>query len=95
MPRTAQRPGTAVSGHNGTMDEAVRTYIDGIDPANRPLFDRLHGLILSAYPDADLVLSYRMPTYKVGRRRLCGSRGRQSRQPLLFLFLSVAIFRLA
>jgi uncharacterized protein YdhG (YjbR/CyaY superfamily) len=52
------------------MDEAVRTYIDGIDPASRPLFDRLHGLILSAYPDADLVLSYRMPTYKVGRRRL-------------------------
>ena len=71
MPRTAQRPGTAVSGHNGTMDEAVRTYIDRIDPANRPLFDRLHGLILSAYPDADLVLSYRMPTYKVGRHRLC------------------------
>jgi len=53
------------------MDEAVRTYIDRIDPANRPLFDRLHGLILSAYPDADLVLSYRMPTYKVGRHRLC------------------------
>lgn len=71
MPRSAQRSGTAVNGHNGTMDEAVRTYIDGIDPANRPLFDRLHGLILSAFPDADIVLSYQMPTYKVGRRRLC------------------------
>ncbi len=59
-----------MSGHNGTMDEAVQTYIDGIDPVNRPLFDRLHGLILSAYPDVTVVLSYQMPTYKAGRCRL-------------------------
>jgi hypothetical protein len=52
------------------MDEAVRGYIDGIDPANRPLFDRIHRLILAAHPDAAVVLSYQMPTYKVGRRRL-------------------------
>ena len=48
----------------------MQTYIDGIDPANRPLFDRLHELILSAYPDVTVVLSHQMPTYKVGRRRL-------------------------
>jgi uncharacterized protein YdhG (YjbR/CyaY superfamily) len=53
------------------MDEAVRAYIDGIDPAHRPLFDRVHRLILAAHPDAAVVLSYQMPTYKVGRRRLC------------------------
>ena len=52
------------------MDEAVRTYIDGMAPENRLLFDRLHGLILTAYPDATVVLSYQMPAYKVGRRRL-------------------------
>jgi uncharacterized protein YdhG (YjbR/CyaY superfamily) len=52
------------------MDEAVRTYIDGMAPENRPLFDRLHGLILGAYPDVTIVLSYQMPTYKAGRRRL-------------------------
>jgi uncharacterized protein YdhG (YjbR/CyaY superfamily) len=52
------------------MDEAVRTYIDGVDPAHRPLFDRIHRLILAAHPDAAVVLSYQMPTYKVGRRRL-------------------------
>ncbi len=52
------------------MDEAVRSYIDGIDPAHRPLFDRVHRLIMAAHPDATVVLSYRIPTYKVGRRRL-------------------------
>lgn len=52
------------------MDEAVRAYIDEIPAAHRPLFDRLHGLIVEAYPDATIVLSYKMPTYKRGRRRL-------------------------
>ena len=52
------------------MDEAVRSYIDGIDPAHRPLFDRIHGLILTAHAEAAVVLSYQIPTYKVGRRRL-------------------------
>lgn len=52
------------------MDDAVQDYIDGIAPEHRPLFDRLHGLILAAYPDATVVLSYQMPTYKVGSRRL-------------------------
>ena len=52
------------------MDEAVRSYIDGIDPAHRPLFNRVHRLIMAAHPDATVVLSYRIPTYKVGRRRL-------------------------
>ena len=52
------------------MDDAVRDYIDAIAPEHRPLFDRLHRLILEAHPDATVVLSYQMPTYKVGRRRL-------------------------
>lgn len=63
-------PGTA-NRRTGAVDEAVRAYIDGIDPAHRPLFDRVHRLILAAHPDAAVVLSYQMPTYKVGRRRLC------------------------
>ena len=52
------------------MDDAVRAYIEAIAPENRPLFDRLHRLILAAHPEAAVVLSYQMPTYKVGRRRL-------------------------
>lgn len=52
------------------MDKAVVDYMDAIDPEHRPLFDRLHHLILEVHPDADVVLSYKMPTYKVGRRGL-------------------------
>jgi len=52
------------------MDEAVQAYIDAISPQHRPSFDRLHRLILEEHRDADVVLSYRIPTYKVGRHRL-------------------------
>lgn len=52
------------------MDTAVRNYIDAIALENRPLFDRLHRLVLETHPDAAVVLSYQIPTYKVGRRRL-------------------------
>jgi uncharacterized protein YdhG (YjbR/CyaY superfamily) len=49
---------------------AVQDYIDAIPPEHRPLFDRLHRLILEAQPDATVVLSYQIPTYKVAARRL-------------------------
>src|SRR6516225_2709839 len=62
----AGRPG----GQNRRMDEAVRAYIDVIAPEYRALFDRLHRLILAAHPDAALALSYQIPTYRVGNRRL-------------------------
>ncbi len=52
------------------MDEAVRDYIAAIPAAHRPLFDRLHRLILAAHPDVAVVLSYKMPTYKLGSRRM-------------------------
>jgi hypothetical protein len=52
------------------VDEAVRAYIDDIPAATRPLFDRLHGLIVEAYPDVTVVLSYKMPAYRRGSRRL-------------------------
>jgi hypothetical protein len=52
------------------MDARVQSYIEGVDPAYRPLFDRMHRLIMAAHPDADVVLSYQMPTYKVRKRRL-------------------------
>jgi uncharacterized protein YdhG (YjbR/CyaY superfamily) len=52
------------------MDEAAQAYVDAIDPEHRPLFDRLHRLVLEVHPDAAVVLSYQMPTYVVGERRL-------------------------
>lgn len=52
------------------MDDAVRDYIEAIAAEHRPLFDRLHRLVLEVHPDATMVLAYQIPTYKVGRRRL-------------------------
>jgi uncharacterized protein YdhG (YjbR/CyaY superfamily) len=50
--------------------QAVQDYIDAIDPAHRPLFDRLHALVLETHPEAEVALSYGMPAYRVGTRRL-------------------------
>lgn len=52
------------------MDEAVRRYRDEMDSEYQPLFDRVNRLIVAICPDAELVLSYGMPTYRTGRRRL-------------------------
>jgi uncharacterized protein YdhG (YjbR/CyaY superfamily) len=52
------------------VDDVVRDYINAIAPEHRPLFDRLHRLVLEAHPEAAVMLSYQMPTYKVGRQRL-------------------------
>ena len=52
------------------MDDAVRDYVDAIPSEHRPLFDRLHRLILEVHPEASVVISYQIPTYKVGRNRL-------------------------
>jgi uncharacterized protein YdhG (YjbR/CyaY superfamily) len=46
------------------MDEAVQRYIDAIPADRRPLFDRLQALILELHPDAEVVISYQIPTYK-------------------------------
>ena len=62
--------GQAPTPEPGVTDEAVRRYRDEMDSQYRPVFDRLHRLITGVCPDADLVLSYGMPTYRIGRRRL-------------------------
>jgi uncharacterized protein YdhG (YjbR/CyaY superfamily) len=52
------------------MDKAVQDYVDAIPPERRPLFDRIHRLLLEVCPDVEVVLSYQMPTYVAGRYRL-------------------------
>ena len=52
------------------MDQAAREYVDAIPGEHRALFDRLHRLILEAHPEATVALSYGIPTYRAGRRRL-------------------------
>ncbi|QMU80355.1 DUF1801 domain-containing protein [Streptacidiphilus sp. PB12-B1b] len=54
----------------GPVDDAVREYIEAIDPRYRPLFDRLHALVLQTCPQAAVALAYRMPSYRLGPRRL-------------------------
>jgi uncharacterized protein YdhG (YjbR/CyaY superfamily) len=53
-----------------TVDRDVQDYIDGIDDALRPLFDRVERVVMAAYPDASITLSYKMPTFAVDGRRL-------------------------
>src|SRR5580693_4220701 len=60
----------ARNSEGGVTDEAVRRYLDEMDSEFRPVFDRLHRLIVATCPDAELVLSYGMPAYRIGRRRL-------------------------
>jgi hypothetical protein len=62
--------GRSATSKEHDVDEPVQAYIDAIPAPHRPLFDRLHSLIRASYPDAAIVLSYKMPTYKLGRRRL-------------------------
>lgn len=52
------------------MREDVAAYVEAIDAERRPLFDRVHGLVRELFPDADLVLSYKMPTWVAGKQRL-------------------------
>jgi hypothetical protein len=52
------------------MDKGVAEYIGALSPQQRPLFDRLHAIVLDEHPEADVVLAYGMPAYRVGQRRL-------------------------
>lgn len=52
------------------MDQAVTDYIDRLAPDQQLLFGRIHRLILDACPEAGVSLSYKMPTYTIGARRL-------------------------
>lgn len=62
--------GQAQTPETGVTDEAVRRYRDEMDSEYRPALDRLHRLIVAMCPDVEVVLSYGMPTYRIGRRRL-------------------------
>ena len=47
----------------------VDDYIDALDAPHRRLFDHVQDLILDELPDAEVVFSYQIPMYKVGRQR--------------------------
>jgi|SRR5580700_7763034 hypothetical protein len=62
--------GKARTPETEVMDKAVRRYRDEMNSECQSAFDRLHRLIVAICPDAEVVLSYGMPTYRIGRRRL-------------------------
>jgi hypothetical protein len=54
----------------GRVDPAVTEYLEAVPEEHRELFEWVHGLILDACPTAVVGLSYRIPTYRLGRNRL-------------------------
>ena len=48
----------------------MQDYVDAIAPVTRPLFDRVHRLVLEVHPSARVRLAYEMLTYEVGGRGL-------------------------
>jgi uncharacterized protein YdhG (YjbR/CyaY superfamily) len=53
-----------------TIADNVGAWIADVPPEHRELFDTLHDLILATLPAAEVALSYNMPAYKVGSRRV-------------------------
>ena len=48
----------------------VQAYLDALPADQRVLFDRVHALVVDVFPAVQTTLSYKMPTYVVGRYRL-------------------------
>lgn len=48
------------------MDPEVQAYFDKVPADRRALVGELHALVLALYPDAELGLSWGMPTYRSG-----------------------------
>lgn len=52
------------------VSDPVEAYLATIDPAHRPLYDRVERLIERVAPNAQVSISYGIPTFRNGRRRL-------------------------
>jgi len=48
------------------MNDRVRAYIDRVSDDRRALLGRLRALLLAAFPEAQEVLWWSMPTYRLG-----------------------------
>ncbi len=48
------------------MNPDVQAYFDAVPEQRRSRFDFLHRLIVGLYPNADISLGYKMPTYRHG-----------------------------
>ena len=48
------------------MNKEVQRYLDAVPHERKGLIDTLHTLILELYPQAEVTMKYKMPTYQVG-----------------------------
>jgi uncharacterized protein YdhG (YjbR/CyaY superfamily) len=46
------------------MKAEVQRYLDALPDERKSLVDKLHAVILDLYPEAEIDMTYRMPTYK-------------------------------
>lgn len=46
------------------MNKEVQRYVDAVPDEQKPLFAKIHALIMGLYPDAEVVMSYQVPTYR-------------------------------
>ena len=54
-------------GQQRELPAEVQAHIAALPESHRPLFDRLQAIILDELPDAEVVIAYQIPLYKVGR----------------------------
>ena len=66
----AERGLSFAGGAGPRVSAEAAAFIAQVPDPDRPLFDRLHALILDERPDADVVISYGIPLYKVGKRHV-------------------------
>jgi len=52
------------------MNKEVEQFVDVLSDERRPLYDKLHTLIIGMYPKAEVVISYGIPTYKAKSGRV-------------------------
>ncbi len=57
-------------GVNVPLPPDVQTYLDGIAPEHRPMWDRIDRIVRTLHPDVELRITYDMPTFVVGEHRL-------------------------
>ncbi len=48
----------------------MQAYLDGIAPEHRPMWDRVERFVREQFPGVELRITYQMPTFVVGERRL-------------------------
>ncbi len=57
-------------GKKRRVDPAVRKFIEAVKDERRLLYDQLEKVILGMYPDAEVVITYGVPTYKARSGRV-------------------------